>query len=124
MKGGDRMAIYILLSTLTDEGRKTIKNNPERIKEVAKEVEQMGAKVLAQFALLGMYDFLNILEAPDNETIARVSIELGSRGTIQLMTLAATPVFEFIEKMEGTSSLTGDIGKSSVPPPEYEEKMI
>jgi len=118
------MPIYILFSTLTDEGRKTIKNNPERIKEVDKEIEQMGAKVLAQFALLGMYDFITIVESPDNETIARVSIELGSRGTVQLMTLAATPVFEFIEKMEGTSLFTGDIKKSTVPPPEYEEKMI
>jgi uncharacterized protein with GYD domain len=93
------MPVYIMLSTLTNEGRKTIKNNPERIKEVDKEIEKMGAKVIAQYAILGMYDFLSILEAPDNNTIAKVSTELGARGTIQLMTLSAIPVYEFVEKM-------------------------
>jgi len=93
------MPVYIMLSTLTNEGRKTIKNNPERIKEVDKEIEKMGAKVIAQYAILGMYDFLSVLEAPDNETIAKVSTELGARGTIQLMTLSAIPVYEFVEKM-------------------------
>jgi len=93
------MPTYIMMSRLTNEGRKTIKNNPERIKEVDKEIENMGAKVLAQYATLGMYDFINILEAPDNETIARVSTELGSRGTIDIITLSAIPIFEFVEKM-------------------------
>ncbi len=93
------MAMYIMLSRLTNEGRKTIKNHPERIKEVDQEIERMGAKVLVQYATLGMYDFVNILEAPDNETIARVSTELGARGTIDIMTLTAIPIFEFVEKM-------------------------
>jgi uncharacterized protein with GYD domain len=88
-----------MMSRLTNEGRKTIKNHPERIKEVDKEIEKMGAKVLAQYATLGMFDFINILEAPDNETIARVSTELGARGTIDIMTLSAIPIFEFVEKM-------------------------
>ncbi len=88
-----------MMSRLTYEGRKTLKNNPERIREVDKEIESMGAKVLAQYATLGMYDFVNILEAPDNETIARVSTELGSRGTIDIITLSAIPIFEFVEKM-------------------------
>jgi uncharacterized protein with GYD domain len=89
-----------MFSTLTNEGRATIKKNPERIKEVDKEIEKMGAKVLAQYAVLGLYDFVNIVEAPSNEAIAKVSIELGARGTVQFVTLAAIPVFEFIEKME------------------------
>ena len=93
------MPTYIMMSRLTNEGRKTIKNHPERIKEVDKEIENMGAKVLAQYATLGMFDFINILEAPDNETIARVSTELGARGTIDIMTLSAIPIFEFVEKM-------------------------
>ena len=93
------MPIYFMLSKLTNEGRKTIKDNPGRIKEVDKEIEKMGAKVLAQYATLGMFDFINILEAPDNETIARVSTELGARGTIEIMTLCAIPIFEFVEKM-------------------------
>ncbi len=93
------MPVYIMMSRLTYEGRKTLKNNPERIREVDKEIESMGAKVLAQYATLGMYDFVNILEAPDNETIARVSTELGSRGTIDIITLSAIPIFEFVEKM-------------------------
>ena len=93
------MPIYIMLSRLTNEGRKTIKNNPARIKEVDQEIEKMGARVLSQYATLGMYDFVNILEAPDNETIVKVSTELGARGTIDIMTLSAIPIFEFVEKM-------------------------
>lgn len=93
------MPIYIMISTLTDEGRKTIKKHPERIEEVNREIENMGAKVLAQYAVLGQYDFLNILEAPNNEAIAKLSIELGSRGTIQIITLPAIPVEEFIARM-------------------------
>jgi len=88
-----------MMSTLTDEGRKTIKKHPERIEEVNREIENMGAKVLAQYALLGQYDFITILDAPNNESIARISIEMGSRGTVQIMTLPAMPVEEFIEKM-------------------------
>lgn len=89
------MATYIMLSTLTDEGRKTVKMRPERIKEVNKELEKMGVRVVAQYAVLGPYDFINVVEAPDNETISKVSIDLGSRGTVQLMTLVAIPIDEF-----------------------------
>lgn len=85
-----------MLTTLTDEGRKTITGNPERIKEVNKEVERMGAKVLAQYAILGPYDFINVLEAPNNEAVSRVAIALGSRGTLQTMTMAAMDIDAFI----------------------------
>lgn len=94
------MAIYVMLTTLTDEGRKTIKDKPERIKEVNKEVEAMGVKVLAQYALLGPYDFVNILEAPNNEAISKVAIELGARGTLQTMTMAAVDVDSFIANLK------------------------
>ena len=94
------MAIYILLSTLTDEGRKTVKSKPDRIKEVNKEIEGMGAKVLAQYAVLGMYDFMNIVEAPNNETMARISVGLGARGTIQMMTLPAIAIDDFIKTLK------------------------
>lgn len=90
------MPLYILLSRLTDEGWKTIKSKPERIKEVNKELEAFGVKVLKQYATLGTHDFVNIVEAPDNKTIAKVSIELGSRGTIQISSLPAIPIDEFI----------------------------
>ncbi len=89
------MAVYVMLTTLTDEGRKTIKGNPQRIKEVNKEVEAMGVKILAQYSLLGPYDFVNILEAPNNQTITKVALELGSRGTLQTMTMAAMTLDEF-----------------------------
>jgi uncharacterized protein with GYD domain len=90
------MAKFVMLTTLTDEGRKTITGNPERIKEVNKEVERMGAKVLAQYAILGPYDFINVLEAPNNEAVSRVAIALGSRGTLQTMTMAAMDIDAFI----------------------------
>jgi uncharacterized protein with GYD domain len=90
------MAKFVMLTTLTDEGRKTITGNPGRIKEVNKEVEAMGAKVLAQYAVLGPYDFVNILEAPDNQAVSKVAIALGSRGTLQTMTMAAMDIEAFI----------------------------
>jgi uncharacterized protein with GYD domain len=93
---GDFLPIYILLSTLTSEGRKTIKERPERIKEVNKEIEALGAKVLQQYAVLGRYDFVNIVEAPNNDTITRVSIELGSRGTVHILSMPATPIDNFL----------------------------
>ena len=90
------MAVYVMLTTLTDEGRKTIKTNPGRIKEVNKEVEDMGGKILAQYAILGPYDFINIIETVGNTTITKIALEMGSRGTLQTMTLAAIPVDDLI----------------------------
>ena len=90
------MPTYIMLSTLTPEGVQTVKNNPQRIKEVNREIEQIGAKVLAQWAVLGQFDFINVVEAPDEKTMARVSMELGSRGTARYESLAAIPIDEFI----------------------------
>ncbi len=94
------MPTYVLLSNLTDEGAKALKSNPKRLQEVNKEIEKYGAKVTAQYAVLGPYDFVSIVDCPDNETIARVSVELGSRGSIRLMTLAATPVANFIRTLK------------------------
>ncbi len=94
------MASYIILSTLTDEGRKTIKEKPSRILEVNQELEKMGVKVKQQFAVLGPYDFVNIVEAADNETVMRMSVDLGARGSVQLITLPAIPVEEFIKKLK------------------------
>lgn len=93
------MPIYVMFSKLTNEGRATIKRHPERIKEVNEEIEMMGAKVIAQYIILGQYDFVNILEAPDNETIAKISIEIGSRGSVQLITFPAIPVYEFVSNV-------------------------
>lgn len=94
------MPHYLILSTLTDEGRRTIKQRPERIQEVNKEVEGMGVKIMKQYALLGMYDFANLVEAPDNETVMKMSVEIGSRGSVQMMTLPALPVEDFIKKIK------------------------
>jgi uncharacterized protein with GYD domain len=85
-----------MLSTLTPEGVQTVKTNPSRIREVNREVEQLGATVTAQWATLGRYDFINVVEAPDDKTMSRVSLELGSRGTARYETLIAIPVDEFI----------------------------
>ena len=90
------MATYVMLTTLTEQGRKAIKENPQRIKEVNKEVESMGVKILAQYALLGPYDFINILEAKDNKAVSKVAVELGARGTLQTLTMAAMTLDEFI----------------------------
>ena len=98
------MAIYVLLSKLTDEGRKTLKERPERLKEVNQEIEKMGARVVTQYAVLGSYDFVNLVEAPSNEVIARISVELGSRGTLQLTSMAAMTIDAFTQMIRKSGS--------------------
>lgn len=83
------MPVYVMLSSLTEHGAKTLKTHPTRIAEVNKELEQMGVKLLSQYAVLGQYDFVTTVEAPDNATIAKVSLEMASRGTIKIQTLPA-----------------------------------
>ena len=94
------MAKYILLSKVTESGRKTLKTKPERIKEVNEEIEAFGVKVLEQYAVLGPYDFVNIGEAPDNESIFKMSIELGSRGSVEITSMPALTIDEFIETLK------------------------
>jgi uncharacterized protein with GYD domain len=78
-----------MLTNLTPDGVKTLTSNPNRVGEVNKEVEQIGAKVVAQYATLGQYDFVTIVEADDAQTMAKVSVELGSRGTMTSETMSA-----------------------------------
>lgn len=94
------MALYVMLTNLTDEGRKTIKENPERIKEVNKEVEAMGVRVLNQYVVMGPYDFVNVIEAPNNQTVAKLAVELGARGTLQTLTMAAISLDDFISTLK------------------------
>ena len=93
------MPTYIMLTNLTADGVKTIKNNPSRVHEVNKEVEQLGVKVLDQWATLGQYDFVTVVEAPDEATMAKVSVELGSRGTTSSQTLTAIDAQAFTESL-------------------------
>jgi uncharacterized protein with GYD domain len=90
------MPTFIMLSTLTPEGVGRVRNNPTRIREVNQELEQLGATVKAQWATLGRYDFVNVVEAPDEKTMARVSLALGSRGTGRWETMVAIPIDDFI----------------------------
>jgi uncharacterized protein with GYD domain len=94
------MATYIMLTRLTDKGAETIKENPTRIQAVDKELEKFGVKVVAQYAVLGPFDFVNVIEAPDNMTVARISAELAARGTVRIQTLPAVPINEFIAKFK------------------------
>jgi uncharacterized protein with GYD domain len=94
------MATYIMLSRLTDKGSQTVKENPERIKAVDQELESFGVKVVAQYAVLGPYDFVTIIEAPDNMTVSRVSTELASRGSVKIETLPAIPIDDFIARFK------------------------
>jgi uncharacterized protein with GYD domain len=90
------MPTYIMLSRLTESGAETIRQNPGRIQEVNRELESMGVRVLQQYAVLGPYDFVNIVEAPDVGTVMRASVELSSRGSVRIETLAAVPMDEFV----------------------------
>ena len=91
------MPTYVMLTNLTPDGVKTLKSNPTRVQEVNKEVEALGAKVVSQWATLGQFDFVTVIEAPDTETMAKVSVELGSRGTMTSQTLAAIPTETLVE---------------------------
>ena len=93
------MPTYIMLTSLTADGVKTIKNNPSRVHEVNKEVEQLGVKVLNQWATLGQYDFVSVVEAPDEATMAKVSVELGSRGTTSNETMTAIDAETFTKSL-------------------------
>ena len=93
------MATFIMLTNLTPDGVKTLKNNPSRVQEVNKEVEQLGVKVVDQWATLGQYDFVSVVEAPDDKTMAKVSVELGSRGTTTNQTLSAIPAGDFASSL-------------------------
>lgn len=94
------MAKYIILSRITSEGLETLKENPRRIKEVNEEIAQKyGVKVIYQFLVMGPYDFVNVVEAPDNSAVVKMAVELGSRGTVQTISMPAMEVEEFIKVM-------------------------
>lgn len=90
------MPTFLMLSTLGPEGMSTLKSHPARLLEVNAEVEAMGCQVVAQWALLGEYDFATVLQAPDEKAVAKVAVALGSRGTLKTRTLAAIPIDDFI----------------------------
>jgi uncharacterized protein with GYD domain len=94
------MPVYILLSTLTVQGVQTLKSNPERLRAVNQDVEELGCKVLHQWATLGEFDFVNVVEAPDIATVAKVSIALSARGSTKIETLPALDVEEFLHTLE------------------------
>ena len=107
------MPMYLMLSTLGPEGMATLRENPQRLKEVNGEVEAMGVRVVSQWALLGPYDFATILEAPDEKVVARVALTLGARGTLKTKTLTAIPIDEFIEAVGGSRRVVTSDGRSS-----------
>jgi uncharacterized protein with GYD domain len=91
--------VFILLSTLSQQGVQTLKSNPERLRQVNQDVEELGAKVLHQWATLGAFDFVNVVEAPDVETVARVSVALGARGSTRIQTLPALEIEDFLQTL-------------------------
>ena len=93
------MPVFILLSTLSQQGVQTLKSNPERLRQVNQDVEELGAKVLHQWATLGEFDFVNIVEAPDLETVAKISVALGARGSTRVQTLPALEIEDFLRTL-------------------------
>ena len=93
------MPVYVLLSTLTPQGVQTLKSNPDRLREVNRDVEELGGRVLHQWVTLGPFDFVNIVEAPDNQTVARIAFALEARGSTSIQTLSAMTVDEFLDSI-------------------------
>jgi len=94
------MPVYILLSTLTVQGVQTLKSNPDRLRAVNQDVEELGCRVLHQWATLGEFDFVNVVEAPDIATVAKVSVSLGARGSTRIETLPALSIDEFLRTLD------------------------
>jgi uncharacterized protein with GYD domain len=94
------MPLFILLSTLTQQGVQTLKSNPERLRQVNEDIAELGCKVIHQWATLGSFDFINVVEAPDIATVAKVSIALGARGSTRIETLPALEIEEFLRTLE------------------------
>ena len=94
------MPLYLMLTSLTEKGVQTLNSNPARLREVNRDVEELGAKVLHQWASLGEYDFVNIVEAPDDLTLARVSVRLAARGSVKIESLPLIPVDELLSSLE------------------------
>ena len=94
------MAYFMQLVVLTDKGRRNFDEDPEWIHEVNKNIELMGAKILTQYALLGQYDFVNIIEAPSDEVAAKIAIKLSATGTVAPMTLSAIPLHNLIDSLK------------------------
>jgi uncharacterized protein with GYD domain len=101
------VAHYVMLSSLSESGRKVLRERPGWIRKVNRELERKGAKVRAQYAVLGPYDFVTVLEAPDNETVSSISIEMGARGSVNMMTMPAIPLDTFIDRLEQRSQSRG-----------------
>jgi uncharacterized protein with GYD domain len=99
------MATYVLISTLTPEGRQTLHKDPDRLDEVNREIADFGCNVVAQYAVLGQCDFVTIIDAPDNETVAHLSVDLGSRGTVNIVTLPAIPIASLRAKLKGPKQM-------------------
>ncbi len=98
---------FVLLSKLTPHGRRTLKDKPDRMNEVNEEITYFGCKILRQYAVLGPYDFVTVIEAPDNETVAHLSLALGARGPLKLVSLAAVPMGDFLRKLKGPARVGG-----------------
>ena len=95
------MPLYLMLTSLTEKGRQTLNANPARLREVNRDVEALGAKVLHQWASLGEYDFVNVVEAPGELTMARLSLELGARGSVKFQTMPLLQVDDLLGALEG-----------------------
>ena len=99
------MPTYLLLTTLTPEGCATLHAEPDRLNAVNKEIEGFGCKIIAQYSLLGIYDFMTLVEAEDNESIAHLSIDLASRGTMKMQSFPATTLPDLIAKLKGKAQI-------------------
>jgi uncharacterized protein with GYD domain len=99
------MATYVLLSSLTSEGSQTLHANPDRLTAVDQEIENFGCTIVSQYAVLGPYDFVTIVEAPDNETVAHLSVDLASRGTVKILSLPAIPLETLLQKLGGPEQM-------------------
>jgi uncharacterized protein with GYD domain len=100
------VSLYILLSTMTAEGSRRLHTEPDRLNQVNEELQEVGCKVVAQYATMGPYDFVTVIDAPDNESAALLSADMSSRGTVRIVSMPAFPVADFLGRLKGRTQGT------------------
>lgn len=105
------MALYFLLGTLTPQGQKDLNQNPNLITEASRNFSSDGASVLGQYAVLGHYDYVTMVEAGSNDAVARLSAELGAKTGLRFETLTCIRNIH----PDDTGRLLADAAQASIP---------
>ena len=112
------MPLYFLLGTMTSTGQKLLHDNHDLVVEATRNIAVDGAEIMGQYAVLGRYDYLMMVEADDNGAVARLSLEMGVRAGLHMETLPAIAIGFLDDRLanDPTWSLTSIQNPTPTPP--------